>query len=116
MSFVTVAAQMAIQAAVQAAMGKSRDEIGRSAAKTAISGAIGGAVGGGLADPGQLTQLALGDAIALPQDAQKHPLPDGNRVDGQPDLHGALNHAQQVLDHMGHAVVGNGLAPFAQPL
>lgn len=48
MSFVTVAAQMAIQAAVQAAMGKSRDEIGRSAAKTAISGTIGGAVGGGL--------------------------------------------------------------------
>lgn len=48
MSFVAVAAQMAIQAAIQAAQGKSGYEIGRTAGKTALSGAIGGAIGGGL--------------------------------------------------------------------
>ena len=48
MSFVSVAAQMAIQAAIEAAQHKSANEIGRSAGKTALSGAIGGAIGGGL--------------------------------------------------------------------
>jgi hypothetical protein len=61
MSFVSVAAQMAIQAAIQAAMGKSKDEIGRSAAKTAMSGAIGGALGGGLG--GGMVGEGLGGAV-----------------------------------------------------
>ena len=66
MSFVSVAAQMAIQAAIEAAQHKSANEIGRSAGKTALSGAIGGAIGGGLGGAttkGNTASQGIGGAI-----------------------------------------------------
>ena len=69
-----------------------------------------------LHDAGLLRELALREAVALPQHAQEGPMAEGDLVRGEPRLQRADERTRRVLHEMGEAVVGDRLAPVAQDL
>ena len=69
---------------------------------------------GGLHQPRLLAQFTLRKSLALPQNAQKHPMAKGDVVARKPRQQGPLQAARGVLDQMGQTVVGHRLAPMAQ--
>jgi len=60
--------------------------------------------GARLHDPGLVAQLALREAVALPQDAQESPMSERHRVLGEPRLHGAREGAPRLLGQVREAV------------
>lgn len=70
--------------------------------------------GGGLHHARLHAQLAFGQAIFFPEDAQKGPVAQLHVVGRQPDLQCAQQCARGVFDEVGHAVVGHGLVPAPQ--
>ena len=70
--------------------------------------------GGRLHHAGFLAQLALGETVALPEDAQEGPVAERYLVPGEPHLQRAHQSARRVLDQMRQTIVGYRLAPVAQ--
>ena len=63
---------------------------------------------------GLVAQFALGQAIALPEDAQEGPVAERDLVLGKPHLQRADERARRILDQMREPVVRHRLAPVAQ--
>jgi hypothetical protein len=63
---------------------------------------------------GLLAELALGQPVAFPQDAQEGPVAERDRVLGQPHLQGAHQRSRRILHQMGEPIVRHRLAPVAK--
>ena len=67
-----------------------------------------------LGHAGLLAQLALGQPVAFPQDAQEGPMAERDRMRGEPHLQGAHQRPRRILHQMGEPIVRHRFAPVAQ--